>query len=151
MLILGLVNTVRSHEALSRLLFSSIPFNLVFALTSRPLPFFLSPSPTPSAKHEVNMSPFLSTDDAPQTTTNGQLIDDSDQTPSKPSTTLATYQNPIIPGFAPDPSVVKVGDTFFLVTSSFHIFPGVPIYASRDLQTWVHIGTPTVLIPHFLY
>lgn len=36
-----------------------------------------------------------------------------------------TYHNPIIPGFAPDPSVVRVGGVFYLVTSSFHIFPGV--------------------------
>jgi beta-xylosidase len=51
-----------------------------------------------------------------------------------------TYNNPIIPGFAPDPSVVFVKDTFFLVDSSF---PGLPIYASRDLATWTQIGTGT--------
>jgi len=56
------------------------------------------------------------------------------------TTTISSYQNPIIPGFAPDPSVVLVDGTFFLVTSSFHIFPGIPIYASKNLQTWVHIG-----------
>ncbi|KXH64268.1 hypothetical protein CSAL01_06793 [Colletotrichum salicis] len=50
------------------------------------------------------------------------------------------FRNPIIPGFAPDPSVVMVDGTFFLVTSSFHVFPGLPIYASRDLQKWNHIG-----------
>ncbi|KAK1673668.1 glycosyl hydrolase [Colletotrichum godetiae] len=50
------------------------------------------------------------------------------------------FRNPIIPGFAPDPSVVTVDGTFFLVTSSFHIFPGLPIYSSRDLQNWDHIG-----------
>lgn len=48
--------------------------------------------------------------------------------------------NPIIPGFAPDPSIVFVQDTFFLVTSSFHLFPSLPIYASKDLLTWQHIG-----------
>ncbi|KAG4428510.1 hypothetical protein IFR05_016007 [Cadophora sp. M221] len=41
--------------------------------------------------------------------------------------------NPIIPGFAPDPSIVRIGDIFFIVTSSFHLFPGLPIYASKDL------------------
>jgi len=51
-----------------------------------------------------------------------------------------TYSNPIVPGFAPDPSVVLVDDTFFLVNSSFHLFPGLPIYASKDLKTWKHIG-----------
>lgn len=50
------------------------------------------------------------------------------------------FQNPIIPGFAPDPSVVLVGDTYFLVNSSFHMFPGLPIYASKNLKSWKHIG-----------
>ncbi|CEJ62227.1 hypothetical protein PMG11_10733 [Penicillium brasilianum] len=50
------------------------------------------------------------------------------------------YTNPIIPGFAPDPSVVFVDNTFFLVNSSFHVFPGLPIYASKDLQAWTQIG-----------
>lgn len=50
------------------------------------------------------------------------------------------YFNPIIPGFAPDPSVVFVEDTFYLVNSSFHVFPGLPIYASKDLQSWDQIG-----------
>ncbi|KAL2801880.1 glycosyl hydrolase [Aspergillus granulosus] len=50
------------------------------------------------------------------------------------------YCNPIIPGFAPDPSIVRINDMFYLVTSSFHLFPGLPIYASRDLIAWRHIG-----------
>lgn len=48
--------------------------------------------------------------------------------------------NPIIPGFAPDPSIVLIDDTYFLVTSSFHLFPGLPIYTSKDLLSWKHIG-----------
>ena len=48
--------------------------------------------------------------------------------------------NPIIPGFAPDPSVVLIGDTFFLVNSTFHVFPGLPIFASKDLVNWTQIG-----------
>ncbi|UPL01944.1 hypothetical protein LCI18_012878 [Fusarium solani-melongenae] len=50
------------------------------------------------------------------------------------------YRNPIIPGFSPDPSIVLVGSTFFLVTSSFQVFPGLPIYASHDLREWKLIG-----------
>ncbi|KAG4440843.1 hypothetical protein IFR05_003656 [Cadophora sp. M221] len=46
----------------------------------------------------------------------------------------------IIPGFAPDPSITRIGNTFFLVNSSFHLFPGLPIYASSDLRNWKHIG-----------
>ncbi|KAH7187175.1 glycosyl hydrolase [Fusarium oxysporum] len=48
--------------------------------------------------------------------------------------------NPIIPGFAPDPSIVRVDDWYFIVNSSSHLFPGLPIYASQDLATWQHIG-----------
>jgi xylan 1,4-beta-xylosidase len=50
------------------------------------------------------------------------------------------YQNPIIGGFHPDPSVCRVGDDFYLVNSSFEYFPGVPIFHSRDLGHWEQIG-----------
>lgn len=56
------------------------------------------------------------------------------------NSSVHTYQNPVVPGFAPDPSVVLVDGTYFLVTSSFHLFPGIPIYASNDLKRWSHIG-----------
>ena len=52
----------------------------------------------------------------------------------------ALLLNPILPGFHPDPSVVAVGEDYYLVNSSFHYFPGVPIYHSRDLQNWEQIG-----------
>ncbi len=51
-----------------------------------------------------------------------------------------TYQNPILPGFYPDPSVCRVGDDFYLVNSSFVYFPGVPIFHSKDLVHWEQIG-----------
>jgi len=50
------------------------------------------------------------------------------------------YMNPIIPGFYPDPSVCRVDKDYFLVTSSFEYFPGVPIFHSRDLIRWQQIG-----------
>ncbi len=50
------------------------------------------------------------------------------------------YKNPVIPGFNPDPSVCRVGDDFYLVTSSFEYFPGLPIYHSKDLINWEQIG-----------
>ncbi|KAH6687959.1 xylosidase/arabinosidase [Plectosphaerella plurivora] len=53
---------------------------------------------------------------------------------------LETYHNPIVPGFAPDPAVIQVNGTYYCVNSSFHVFPGLPIYASQDLKEWVHIG-----------
>lgn len=50
------------------------------------------------------------------------------------------YKNPVIPGFNPDPSVCRVGDDYYLVTSSFEYFPGLPIYHSKDLINWEQIG-----------
>jgi len=50
------------------------------------------------------------------------------------------YHNPIIPGFYPDPSICKKGDDYYLVTSSFEFFPGVPIFHSKDLVNWKQIG-----------
>lgn len=50
------------------------------------------------------------------------------------------YKNPVIPGFHPDPSVVRVDDDFYLVNSSFCYFPGVPIYHSKNLVNWQQIG-----------
>lgn len=50
------------------------------------------------------------------------------------------YKNPVIPGYHPDPSVCRVGDDFYLVTSSFQFFPGVPLYHSKDLVHWEQIG-----------
>ena len=51
-----------------------------------------------------------------------------------------TYQNPIIPGFHPDPSICRVGEDYYLVTSTFEYFPGVPIFHSRDLINWRQLG-----------
>jgi xylan 1,4-beta-xylosidase len=53
---------------------------------------------------------------------------------------MARYRNPILPGFHPDPSVCRVGGDFYLVTSSFEYFPGVPIFHSRDLVHWRQLG-----------
>jgi beta-xylosidase len=47
--------------------------------------------------------------------------------------------NPIIPGFAPDPSCTRIGDTYYLVNSTFGWYPGLPIYASKDLVNWRHV------------
>ena len=51
-----------------------------------------------------------------------------------------TFQNPIIPGFHPDPSICRVGDDYYLVNSSFEFFPGVPVFQSKDLVHWRQIG-----------
>lgn len=52
----------------------------------------------------------------------------------------ATIRNPILPGFYPDPSICRVEDDFYMVTSSFAFFPGVPVFHSRDLKHWQQIG-----------
>ncbi len=50
------------------------------------------------------------------------------------------FSNPIIRGGYPDPSICKVGDTFYLVNSSFEYFPGLPIHKSKDLINWELTG-----------
>ena len=51
-----------------------------------------------------------------------------------------TFRNPIITGMNPDPSICRVGDDFYLVTSTFEYFPGLPVYHSKDLVHWKLIG-----------
>ncbi|MBB6694098.1 glycoside hydrolase family 43 protein [Cohnella xylanilytica] len=50
------------------------------------------------------------------------------------------YSNPVIRGFHPDPSVCRVGDDYYLATSSFEYFPGIPIFHSRNLVHWRQLG-----------
>lgn len=50
------------------------------------------------------------------------------------------YRNPIIAGFHPDPSIVRVGEDYYLVTSSFGYSPGLPVFHSRDLVNWKLTG-----------
>ena len=49
-------------------------------------------------------------------------------------------RNPLLPGFYPDPSICRVGEDFYMVTSSFSYFPGVPVFHSRDLVHWEQLG-----------
>ena len=51
-----------------------------------------------------------------------------------------TFKNPVIPGFYSDPSVCRVGEDYYLVTSTFEYYPGVPVFHSRDLVNWKQIG-----------
>lgn len=50
------------------------------------------------------------------------------------------YLNPILQGFYPDPSITRAGDDYYLVTSTFSYFPGIPVFHSRDLVNWTQIG-----------
>jgi len=49
-------------------------------------------------------------------------------------------QNPVIPGFNPDPCIVRVDKDYYIVTSTFEWFPGIPVYHSTDLVNWEPIG-----------
>ena len=53
---------------------------------------------------------------------------------------MTAVRNPVLPGFHPDPSICRVGDEFFVVTSTFEYFPGLPVHRSRDLVEWELIG-----------
>lgn len=59
--------------------------------------------------------------------------------PPTPATS-AYYRNPILAGFHPDPSIVRVRDDYYLINSTFAFFPGIPVYHSRDLVNWQQIG-----------
>lgn len=50
------------------------------------------------------------------------------------------YDNPIMRGYHPDPSICRVGDDYYMVNSSFEWFPCIPIYKSKDLVNWKLIG-----------
>src|SRR5512137_236117 len=50
------------------------------------------------------------------------------------------FRNPILPGCYPDPSICRVGEDYYLVTSTFEYFPGLPVFHSRDLVHWHPVG-----------
>lgn len=50
--------------------------------------------------------------------------------------------NPILPGFNPDPSIVRVDQDYFIATSTFEWYPGVQLHHSRDLQNWRLVARP---------
>ncbi len=60
--------------------------------------------------------------------------------PSATVENFTTFENPILPGYYPDPSICRVGGDYYLVNSTFSYFPGVPIFHSTDLVNWNQIG-----------
>src|SRR5262249_55592436 len=54
----------------------------------------------------------------------------------------AMIRNPILPGFNPDPSIVRVGDDYYIATSTFEWYPGVQIHHSQDLADWRLLTRP---------
>ena len=55
---------------------------------------------------------------------------------------MKTIQNPIIRGFNPDPSILRVEDDYYIVTSTFEWFPGYQIHHSKDLRNWQLVSRP---------
>ena len=51
-------------------------------------------------------------------------------------------QNPILPGFCPDPSIIRVGEDYYIANSSFEWWPGVKIYHSKDLKHYEQLPSP---------
>lgn len=60
---------------------------------------------------------------------------------SKDNNEPLTFNNPILRGFYPDPGICRVGNDYYLVTSTFAYFPGIPIFHSTDLVNWEQIGS----------
>lgn len=55
---------------------------------------------------------------------------------------MKTINNPILPGFNPDPSILRVGSDYYIATSTFEWFPGVQIHHSKDLVNWQLVAHP---------
>lgn len=56
-------------------------------------------------------------------------------------------RNPVLTGFHPDPSICRVGDDYYLATSTFEWWPGVRLHHSRDLRHWRHVGYALDRVP----
>ena len=55
---------------------------------------------------------------------------------------MTLVKNPVLTGFHPDPSMIRVGDYYYLATSTFEWFPGVEIHRSKDLVHWELLPRP---------
>ena len=55
---------------------------------------------------------------------------------------MKRISNPILRGFCPDPSIIRVGDDYYIAVSTFEWWPGVALYHSRDLEHWRQLPSP---------
>lgn len=67
---------------------------------------------------------------------------DKEQHRKKETVIMAFATNPILTGFNPDPSILRVGEDYYIATSTFEWFPGVQIHHSKDLIHWELIAHP---------
>ena len=61
---------------------------------------------------------------------------DDDYYKENPLPDASSFYNPILPGWYSDPSICRAGDDYYMVTSTFSFFPGVPLFHSKDLLNW---------------
>jgi len=55
---------------------------------------------------------------------------------------MIRVHNPVLPGFHADPSILRVGDWYYIANSTFEWFPGVEIHRSKDLASWERLPSP---------
>lgn len=84
--------------------------------------------------------PAVAGDAAPQAAFEWFQYEGSDPADAAHRLAPGQFRNPVLKGFYPDPSVVRVGLDYYLVTSTFGWFPGIPVFHSRDLVHWTQIG-----------
>jgi xylan 1,4-beta-xylosidase len=60
---------------------------------------------------------------------------------AQPGSIIETYRNPVIPGIFPDPTIIRVGDTYYASGTSGNSVPVYPLYQSKDLINWNRIGS----------
>ncbi|MFE5797634.1 glycoside hydrolase family 43 protein [Streptomyces sp. NPDC056503] len=80
------------------------------------------------------------TDPAPRPAPGRRDEDPSGQTPPAHGPSGPVLVNPVLPGFHPDPSILRVGDDYYIATSTFEWLPGVTVHHSRDLVHWRPLG-----------
>ncbi|WP_027865267.1 glycoside hydrolase family 43 protein [Massilia alkalitolerans] len=81
-----------------------------------------------------------SMDGAPGTAAHFERFSYEGRSQEKAKPDATQYRNPILSGYYPDPSVLRVGDDYYLINSSFTNFPGLPLFHSRDLVNWTQVA-----------
>lgn len=55
---------------------------------------------------------------------------------------MTQIKNPVLKGFHPDPSIIRMGEDYYIAVSTFEWFPGITVYRSRDLKSWEFAAAP---------
>ena len=77
---------------------------------------------------------------------NVQALDDKEVWNMQAGFSNRMIQNPVLSGFHPDPSILRVEDDYYIATSTFEWFPGVQINHSKDLVHWDLLGYPWAVV-----